>query len=122
MDFCNMYAFGERETRALMLLEQVDVVEHAYKLPTAISGGQQQRVAIARALANDPPIIVADEPTGNLDSKTTEAILALFKQLVSENKTIVVVTHDTDLAHKGSRLITIADGLVISDEAIVREL
>jgi len=122
MDFCNMYAFSEREKRALMLLEQVDVVEHAYKLPTAISGGQQQRVAIARALANDPPIIVADEPTGNLDSKTTEAILALFKQLVSENKTIVVVTHDTDLAHKGSRLITIADGLVISDEAIVREL
>jgi putative ABC transport system ATP-binding protein len=122
MDFCNMYAFSEREKRALMLLEQVDVVEHAYKLPTAISGGQQQRVAIARAMANDPPIIVADEPTGNLDSKTTEAILALFKQLVSEGKTIVMVTHDPDLAHKGSRLITIADGMVVSDEAIVREL
>lgn len=120
MDFCNMYAFSEREKRAMQLLEQVDVADHAYKLPTAISGGQQQRVAIARALANDPPILVADEPTGNLDSKTTEAIFTLFKRLVGEGKTIVMVTHDPDLAHKGSRLITIADGAVVADEAIVR--
>lgn len=118
MDFCNMYKFSEREERALHLLEQVDVVEHAYKLPTAISGGQQQRVAIARALANDPPIIVADEPTGNLDSKTTEAIFKLFNELIARGVTIVMVTHDNDLAMKGTRLITIADGEIVSDEAL----
>jgi len=118
MDFCDVYKFKEREKLALQLLEQVGVVEHAYKLPTAISGGQQQRVAIARALANDPPILVADEPTGNLDSKTTESILRLFKRLVSEDKTIVMVTHDNDLAKQGTRKITIADGEIEYDELI----
>ena len=119
MDFCNMYAANERESRALQLLEQVDLADQAYKLPTALSGGQQQRAAIARALANDPSIIVADEPTGNLDSKTAEAILNLFRQMVSEGKTIVMVTHDTDLAKQGTRMITIADGEIESDAAIV---
>ncbi|MDM8521158.1 ABC transporter ATP-binding protein [Anaerolineales bacterium HSG6] len=120
MDFCNMYSFRERESRAMTLLEQVDVVEHAYKLPTAISGGQQQRVAIARALANDPPILVADEPTGNLDSKTTESILRLFKRLVSKGKTILMVTHDNDLARQGTRLITISDGEIEGDETLLQ--
>ena len=115
MDFADKYSFAEREGRALNLLEQVDVAEHAYKLPTAISGGQQQRVAIARALANDPPIVVADEPTGNLDSKTTGTILELFNKLVDSNKTIVMVTHDNDLAQEGTRLISIADGEIEND-------
>ncbi len=117
MDFCNMYPFAERETRAIELLRQVDMVEEAYKLPTAISGGQQQRVAIARAMANDPPILVADEPTGNLDSATSKDILKLFQRLVAENKTIVMVTHDNDLAAQATRTITLADGEIIKDEA-----
>jgi putative ABC transport system ATP-binding protein len=115
MDFCNMYKFGEREPCALDILAQVDVAEHAYKLPSAVSGGQQQRVAIARALANDPPLIMADEPTGNLDSKTAEAIIDLFKRLVSAGKTIVMVTHDHDLAKQGTRILTITDGEIESD-------
>jgi putative ABC transport system ATP-binding protein len=115
MDFCNMYAYGEREKRALDLLAQVEMVDQAYKLPTAISGGQQQRVAIARALANDPPIVIADEPTGNLDSKTAASILALFKRLVQAGKTILIVTHDPELAKQGSHSITITDGEIESD-------
>jgi putative ABC transport system ATP-binding protein len=118
MDFCQMYPTREREKIALNLLEQVDVAEQAYKLPTALSGGQQQRVAIARAMANDPPILVADEPTGNLDSKTATSILGLFKRLVEEGKTIVMVTHDDDLARQSARTITIADGEIASDVRI----
>ena len=92
------------------LLEQVEMPEHAHKLPTAISGGQQQRVAIARALANDPPIIVADEPTGNLDSVTSESIFKLFEDLVTAGKTILMVTHDLDLAGRATRTVTLVDG------------
>lgn len=110
MDFCNMYAARERSERAMHYLDQVEMTEHANKLPSATSGGQQQRVAIARALANDPPILVADEPTGNLDSKTADAIFALFQDLVSRGKTILMVTHDTDLADKASRTIVVTDG------------
>jgi putative ABC transport system ATP-binding protein len=110
MDFCDMYDSKEREGRALQLLEQVDMVDHAYKLPSEVSGGQQQRVAIARALANDPPILVADEPTGNLDSKSATAVFRLFESLVDQGKTIVMVTHDNDLASRASRTITLADG------------
>ncbi len=98
MDFGGLYNDRERRERALHLLEQVDMVDQADKLPTAISGGQQQRVAIARSLANDPPIIVADEPTGNLDSKTADAVFGLFEELVDGGKTILMVTHDDDLA------------------------
>ncbi len=119
MDFCNMYTTREREQRALNLLEQVEMVEQAYKLPTALSGGQQQRVAIARALANDPPVIIADEPTGNLDSKTAAAVFNLFQGLVAQGKTFVMVTHDEDLAKQGTRTITIADGEIAHDTAIV---
>jgi len=113
MDFCNLYGMGEREERAMQLLEQVDVAEHAYKLPSGISGGEQQRVAIARALANDPPILVADEPTGNLDSVTTESIYGLFANLVESGKTILMVTHDRDLAQRATRTIRLADGRIV---------
>lgn len=113
MDFCNMYSMGEREERAMRLLEQVEVADHARKLPTAISGGQQQRVAIARALANDPPILVADEPTGNLDSVTAVSIFNLFGELVTGGKTILMVTHDLDLAQRVTRTVTLADGEIV---------
>jgi putative ABC transport system ATP-binding protein len=118
MDFCNMYGFKEREERAMALLDQVELADQAHKLPTAISGGQQQRAAIARALANDPPIIVGDEPTGNLDSKTAETILDLFKQQIGIGKTILMVTHDNDLAKQGTRRITITDGKIESDTSL----
>jgi putative ABC transport system ATP-binding protein len=103
MDFCHMYTRRERQERAMHLLEQVDVADHAHKLPSAVSGGQQQRVAIARALANDPPILAADEPTGNLDSKTADSVFRLFEGLVAEGKTILMVTHDRDLSRRVSR-------------------
>jgi putative ABC transport system ATP-binding protein len=121
MDFCDMYAPREREPRALQLLEQVEMTEHAYKLPTAISGGQQQRVAIARALANDPPIVVADEPTGNLDSVTTESIFSLFNGLVENGKTILMVTHDLDLASRVGRTILLVVGEIVDDPSGMAE-
>jgi putative ABC transport system ATP-binding protein len=99
----------------MALLDEVEMTEHADKLPAAASGGQQQRVAIARALANDPAIIVADEPTGNLDSKTADAVFQLFQRLVDEGKTILMVTHDDELAHRAGRTVTIADGLIVGD-------
>jgi ABC-type lipoprotein export system ATPase subunit len=119
MDFCNLYTPRERKERAMHLLEQVGLEEHAFKLPSEISGGQQQRVAIARALANDPPILVADEPTGNLDSRTAVTIFGLFEELVNQGKTILMVTHDQDLAKRVSRTVIIADGEII-DEYLAR--
>jgi putative ABC transport system ATP-binding protein len=116
MDFCNMFKPSERETRALHLLEQVDMVEHAYKLPSEVSGGQQQRVAIARALANDPPLLVADEPTGNLDSRTADAVFHLFAQMVDNGKTILMVTHDDEMAHQVRRTITLTDGQIVNQQ------
>jgi len=115
MDFCRTYPMREREKRALELLDMVELADHAYKLPTALSGGQQQRVAIARALANDPPIIIADEPTGNLDSKTAEAVFALFNELVKQGKTIIIVTHDSSLAKRAHRTALIADGEIVNE-------
>jgi putative ABC transport system ATP-binding protein len=115
MDFCHSFTPRERRERALHLLERVDLAEHAHKLPTALSGGQQQRVAIARALANDPPILLADEPTGNLDSRTAEAVFALFTDLVATGKTILMVTHDADLARQVPRAIILGDGEVIDE-------
>jgi putative ABC transport system ATP-binding protein len=115
MDFCNMYSSRQRKERAMDLLAQVDMSDHVHKLPTALSGGQQQRVAIARSLANDPAIVVADEPTGNLDSRTADAVFHLFERLVEGGKTIVMVTHDEDLARSVSRAVTIADGQIASD-------
>ncbi|MEZ4675400.1 MAG: ABC transporter ATP-binding protein [Caldilineaceae bacterium] len=116
MEFCDLYPGRQRRERALHLLDQVEMIDQADKLPTAISGGQQQRVAIARALANDPPIIVADEPTGNLDSKTADAVFHLFERLIDEGKTILVVTHDEDLARRVTRTVIIADGMIASDD------
>jgi ABC-type lipoprotein export system ATPase subunit len=115
MDFCHMYSMRERRERAMQLLEEVDLTEHARKLPSRLSGGQQQRVAIARALANDPPILVADEPTGNLDSKTAEAVFRLFERLVAGGKTILMVTHDNDLAERVTRTLIISDGEIIEE-------
>lgn len=115
MDFCNMYAPNERQERAMHLLEQVEMADHAYKLPSEVSGGQQQRVAIARALANDPPLLAADEPTGNLDSKTADSVFQLFDDLVARGKTILMVTHDNDLASRVGRTITLADGEIIAE-------
>ncbi|MFO7631850.1 MAG: ABC transporter ATP-binding protein, partial [Caldilinea sp.] len=106
MDFCNMFTLRERKERAYHLLEQVEMTDHANKLPTALSGGQQQRVAIARALSNDPAILVADEPTGNLDSRTAEAVFHLFENLVDGGKTILMVTHDEDMAKRVTRTVT----------------
>jgi len=115
MDFCHMYTMRERRERAMHLLEQVDVAEHAHKLPSAVSGGQQQRVAIARALANDPPILAADEPTGNLDSKTAESVFRLFEDMVDRGKTILMVTHDRDLARRATRTVMLSDGEIIEE-------
>jgi putative ABC transport system ATP-binding protein len=119
MDFANRYTPAQRRERALDLLEQVEMAQQADKLPSAISGGQQQRVAIARALANDPPIIVADEPTGNLDSKTADAVFRLFEGLVAQGKTILMVTHDSDLAKRVTRAVIVADGEIV-DEIVNR--
>jgi ABC-type lipoprotein export system ATPase subunit len=115
MDFRNSYPLKERKERALHLLEQVDIAEHAYKTPAKISGGQQQRVAIARALANDPQIILADEPTGNLDSRTAEGILDLFERFVDQGKTLLMATHDKEIAARSTRTVTIADGRIVSN-------
>lgn len=115
MDFCNLYSQRHRKERALQVLEMVGVAEHARKLPSQLSGGEQQRVAIARALANDPPIIMADEPTGNLDSKTSAIIFGLFEKLVAGGKTIVMVTHDGDLAKRVKRTIIITDGEIVKE-------
>jgi ABC-type lipoprotein export system ATPase subunit len=115
MDFCHTFSPRERHARAMHLLEMVDMAEHAHKLPSALSGGQQQRVAISRALANDPPIIIADEPTGNLDSKTADTVFNLFKKLADEGKTVVMVTHDSGLARRVERTVIIADGEVVNE-------
>jgi ABC-type lipoprotein export system ATPase subunit len=115
MDFCHMYSMRQREKRALELLKLVELAEHAYKLPTALSGGQQQRVAIARALANDPPIVLADEPTGNLDSKTADSVFELFRNLVAQGKTIIIVTHDSGLAKRTDRTALIVDGEIVNE-------
>jgi ABC-type lipoprotein export system ATPase subunit/CRP-like cAMP-binding protein len=121
MELNNLYTKSERRERAMHLLEKVEMTAQADKLPSTISGGQQQRVAIARALANDPPLIVADEPTGNLDSKTAEKIFSLFEDLVSSGKTILMVTHDSDLARRVNRTILISDGEIVN-EHLVRAL
>jgi len=115
MDLCGNYNPRASRIKALELLELVEIEEHANKLPAFISGGQQQRVAIARALANDPAIIVADEPTGSLDSITADHIFDVFEHLVVRGKTIIMVTHDNGLAPRFTRHIAISDGEIISD-------
>jgi putative ABC transport system ATP-binding protein len=115
MDFCGVYAPEDRPERALALLKLVGLETIADKLPAAVSGGQQQSAAVARALANDPPILVADEPTGNLDSQTAESVFGLFRELVSQGKTILMVTHDEGLARRTDRILHISDGVLIDD-------
>ena len=117
MDFCHVYHGREREKRAMSLLDQVGITEQAHKLPSALSGGEQQRAAIARALANDPPLIVADEPTGNLDTATATQVFALFEALVDQGKTLMIVTHDKSLASRVLRVIEIHDGRISRDES-----
>jgi len=115
MDFCHMYSARERRERAMYLLEQVEMARHAHKLPSAVSGGEQQRVAIARAVANDPPILAADEPTGNLDSKTADSVFRLFEKQVDAGKTILMVTHDRELSKRATRVVNLADGEIVGD-------
>jgi putative ABC transport system ATP-binding protein len=115
MDLAGLYGMEERYDRALHLLEQVGMAEDAHKFPAAVSAGHQQRAAIARALANDPLILVADEPTGNLDTKNANIIFQLFAHLVDQGKTILMVTHDDELARRAPRTVTIADGLIVGD-------
>ena len=117
MDFCGVYKRRERKERAMALLEMVGIADQAHKLPSALSGGQQQRAAIARALANDPPVIVGDEPTGNLDTKTASEVFALFQSLVDQGKTLMIVTHDRDLSDRMGRIIHLRDGNIHRDHS-----
>jgi putative ABC transport system ATP-binding protein len=119
MDFCKTYPARDRRARALRLLADMGIAEQADKLPLSLSGGQQQRAAIARAMANDPPLIVADEPTGNLDSRTAEEVMQFFAHLVQIGKTVVMVTHERDLGRYFARSITLADGRLVGSEASV---
>jgi putative ABC transport system ATP-binding protein len=115
MDLCGIWPPGRRERRAKELLDRVGVTEQASKLPAALSGGEQQRAAIARALANDPALLAADEPTGNLDSAAAESVFALFADLARDGKTILLVTHDRDIARRAERIVTLQDGRIVSD-------
>ena len=117
MDLAGKFSPRERRERSLQLLDMVGLADQAHKLPSMVSGGQQQRAAIVRALANDPPLIVADEPTGNLDQETAHRIFDLFQQFVAGGKTMVVVTHDKDLAQTVPRKIEIADGQIVADRS-----
>jgi len=118
MDFAKKYSPRDRRERALHLLDTVDLADQANKLPSMVSGGQQQRAAIARALANDPELIVADEPTGNLDTRNANDIFDLFVKLIEEGKTMVMVTHDKDLARRVPRVVEIIDGKITRDEFV----
>ena len=118
MDFAGKYTPKERRERAMHLLEIVGLADQADKLPSMVSGGQQQRAAIARALANDPPLLVGDEPTGNLDTRTAGDIFDLFGSLVEQGKTMLMVTHDKELARRVPRVVEIVDGKITRDEYV----
>jgi len=115
MDFCNRWPRGDRRKRALELLDRVGIADQADKFPGALSGGQQQRVAVARALANAPPILLADEPTGNLDSRSAQALLQVLRDRVAEGETVILVTHDRSAIEQTARSVTLVDGRVVSD-------
>jgi len=119
MDFGNRWPARERRPRALALLDRLGVVDQADKLPAALSGGQQQRVAVARALANAPAILLADEPTGNLDSHTSQGLLGLLAELVGDGQTIVMVTHEHAAIRHATRVVTLADGRIIESEELI---
>jgi putative ABC transport system ATP-binding protein len=114
MDFCRTVPAGERRKRALDLLDRFGMARHANKLPSTLSGGEQQRVAIARALANQPPVVLADEPTGNLDSVNAGAVLDLFRGLTTSGTTVVIATHDRDVARLIDQTVELADGKVVA--------
>jgi putative ABC transport system ATP-binding protein len=116
MDFSRAWPANERRERALALMSRLGVADQADKLPATLSGGQQQRVAVARALANEPTVLLADEPTGNLDSRTADAMLALLAGLVSDGQTVVMVTHEQSARRYASRTIILADGRVVESE------
>lgn len=122
MDFSATLPTRQRLERARLLLERVGVADQANKLPASLSGGQQQRAAIARSLANDPPILVADEPTGNLDSSNADRVWALFKDLAAEGKTVLVVTHEREIAQHVSRTVRLSDGLIVNEQSEPREV
>ena len=117
MEFVGKIPSRARRGEAQKLLQLVDLADQAHKLPATLSGGQQQRAAIARAIANDPPLLLADEPTGNLDTETATAITALFRALADRGKTLIIVTHDEKLARTADRVIVLRDGAILSDEA-----
>lgn len=117
MDFCGTFAGAQARQLGLQLLAQVGIAEQAHKLPSALSGGQQQRAAIARAMANDPMLIVADEPTGNLDTHTADAVLSLLASLARQGKSVLMVTHERDISAVADRVVTLADGRVVGNEA-----
>jgi putative ABC transport system ATP-binding protein len=122
IDFCRTLPADRARARALELLDRVGIADQAHKLPSALSGGQQQRAAIARAFANDPPVIVADEPTGNLDSRTAGSVLDLLGSLARDGKTVVLVTHERELGRIADRVITLADGRLIDDTRQARQV
>ncbi len=113
MDFAHRYSLHEQKERAMHLLDQVGIADHAHKLPSAMSGGQQQRIAIARALANDPPVLLADEPTGSLDSATADEVMSVFEELVRQGKTMLMATHDRDIMKRVKRTILLSDGEIV---------
>jgi len=119
MDFCGTFPGGQARERALALLDEVGIAGHAQKLPAALSGGEQQRAAIARALANDPALIVADEPTGNLDSHTADSVLELLAALRRGGKTVIIVTHERDVSRIVDRVVTLSDGRVVGQGKLV---
>jgi putative ABC transport system ATP-binding protein len=120
MDLASKYSPQERRERALHLLEIVGMADQAHKLPAMVSGGQQQRAAIARALANDPPLLIGDEPTGNLDSRNSQDVFDLFENVVKQGKTMLMVTHDKELARRVPRVVEILDGKITRDEYVGR--
>jgi putative ABC transport system ATP-binding protein len=122
MEFAGKYKRRERRERAMHLLDMVGLADQAHKLPGTVSGGQQQRAAIARALANDPPLLIADEPTGNLDSQTAESVFELFLKLVADGKTLVMVTHDLNLVDRIPRIIEIRNGVITCDSIAAPEI
>lgn len=115
MDFAHRFSRRRGHSRAVELLQQVDIVDHSRKLPAALSGGQQQRLSIARAMANDPPLLIADEPTGSLDSATAAAVIDIFEALRRDGHTVLMVTHDLDIARRGTRTITLSDGRIVGE-------
>jgi putative ABC transport system ATP-binding protein len=117
MDFCRTLPLCKARARGLELLDQVGIADQAHKLPSTLSGGQQQRAAIARALANDPELLVADEPTGNLDSQTAQAVLELLAAQKRQGKSVLMVTHERDLGELVDRVITLADGKVVGEHS-----